>query len=165
MAGTNASLLVWFAGAGQFSAVAAAEVSPGDPPLLQHNRVHSDGDRHVLPHVSTKGGRGRRVHLRAASRAVAGDRSVTAIRLLCALCVCLLIVQGCRRPTQSTADLTLAHEVSPQPPRVGPATITLKAVAGAQITLEGNMSHAGMVPVLAEAREVEPGSYRATMEL
>ena len=105
------------------------------------------------------------MHLRAASRAVAGDRSVTAIRLLCVLCVCLLIVQGCRRPTQSTADLTLAHEVSPQPPRVGPATITLKAVAGAQITLEGNMSHAGMVPVLAEAREVEPGSYRATMDL
>jgi hypothetical protein len=41
----------------------------------------------------------------------------------------------------------------------------LKAVAGAQITLEGNMSHAGMVPVFVEAREVEPGSYRATMDL
>jgi hypothetical protein len=105
------------------------------------------------------------VHLLAASRAVAGDRCVIAIRLFWALCVCLLVVQGCRRPTESTADLTLAHEVSPQPPRVGPITITLKSVAGAQIALEGNMSHAGMVPVFAQAREVEPGSYRATMNL
>jgi len=27
------------------------------------------------------------------------------------------------------------------------------------------MSHAGMVPVFAEAREIEPGRYRANMEL
>lgn len=69
-------------------------------------------------------------------------------------------------------DLTLAHEVSPQPPRVGKMTITLTAtsasgtpVTGARITLEGNMSHAGMVPVFAEATEIEPGRYRAIMEL
>ena len=69
-------------------------------------------------------------------------------------------------------DLTLAHEVSPQPPRVGQATITIRAtnasgtpVTGARITLEGNMSHAGMVPVFADATEIEPGRYRAIMEL
>ena len=27
------------------------------------------------------------------------------------------------------------------------------------------MSHAGMAPVFADAKEIEPGSYRATMEL
>ena len=31
--------------------------------------------------------------------------------------------------------------------------------------LEGNMSHAGMVPVFAEATEIGPGRYRAIMEL
>jgi len=31
--------------------------------------------------------------------------------------------------------------------------------------LEGNMSHAGMTPVFVDAAEVEPGRYRANMEL
>jgi YtkA-like protein len=112
------------------------------------------------------------VHLFAASRAAAGYRCVIAIRLLCVFCVCLLALEGCRRATESTSELTLAHEVSPQPPRVGQLTITLKPmdasgkpVEGAQITLEGNMSHAGMVPVFAEAREVAPGGYRANIDL
>jgi hypothetical protein len=69
-------------------------------------------------------------------------------------------------------DLTLAHEVSPQPPRAGQVTITLKLshasgtpVSGAHLRLEGNMSHAGMTPVFAEAKEIEPGRYRALLEL
>ena len=87
------------------------------------------------------------------------------------LCVCLVLVQACTHRSESLA-LTLAHEVSPQPPRVGQVTITLrvsdvskKPVTGARVRLEGNMSHPGMVPVFAEAREAEPGSYPATMEL
>ncbi len=82
-----------------------------------------------------------------------------------------MLVQSCRNPSKSYTDLTLTHEVSPQPPRVGPVTITLKPaktgrpLTGARITLEGNMSHAGMVPVFAEATEIEPGRYRAVMEL
>jgi succinate-acetate transporter protein len=63
------------------------------------------------------------------------------------------------------------HEISPQPPRVGPATLSLKLsdaaarpVTGARITLEGNMTHAGMAPVFAGATEVEPGRYRAALE-
>lgn len=65
----------------------------------------------------------------------------------------------------------MVHEISPQPPRAGQVTITLTVtdpsapVTGAQITLEGNMSHAGMVPVFAGARETQPGQYLATMEL
>ena len=38
-------------------------------------------------------------------------------------------------------------------------------VTGARIKLEGNMSHSGMAPVFADAAEVEPGRYRANMEL
>jgi YtkA-like len=55
---------------------------------------------------------------------------------------------------------------------VGHATITLrvtdgsgKPVSGARLKLEGNMSHAGMAPVFADAPEVEPGRYRTSMEL
>jgi len=68
--------------------------------------------------------------------------------------------------------LTVTAEITPQPPRVGQATITLRVtgasgqpVTGARVALEGNMSHAGMAPVFAEAMEVEPGRYRANMEL
>ena len=36
---------------------------------------------------------------------------------------------------------------------------------GAEIKLEGNMSHAGMSPVFVNTQEVAPGEYRAKMEL
>ena len=69
-------------------------------------------------------------------------------------------------------DLSFAHEVSPQPPRVGQVTITIRAtgvskkpVTGARVTLEANMSHPGMTPVFADAMEAEPGSYTSTMTL
>jgi len=39
------------------------------------------------------------------------------------------------------------------------------AVSGAQVTLEGEMSHAGMVPVFADANEIEPGRYQSIMKL
>lgn len=89
---------------------------------------------------------------------------------LCLLCLFVAGVAGCR--SNSTGDVTVVHEVAPQPPRVGPVTITLrvtdasrKPLSGAHIKLEGNMSHAGMAPVFADASEVEPGRYRANMEL
>ena len=69
-------------------------------------------------------------------------------------------------------DLTLTHEFSPQPPRVGPLTITLrvadasgKPATGVRIKLEGNMSHPGMTPLFADAKETDPGRYSSTMEL
>ena len=80
--------------------------------------------------------------------------------------------QACRHQTESAPDLTLTHEVSPQPPRVGPLTITLKVTDasgkpanGVRMKLEGNMSHAGMIPVFADANETAPGRYSSTMDL
>ena len=79
-------------------------------------------------------------------------------------------MQGCDPP--SGPSFTLEHEVSPQPPHVGQVTITLRLIdpsgtpiTGAVLKLEGNMSHAGMVPVFGEAKEIEPGRYRSTLEL
>lgn len=86
------------------------------------------------------------------------------------LCVCLLAA-GCQKQAASQSEVTVAYEVTPQPPRVGIATISLKLVdlmgqpiSGARVSLEGNMSHAGMRPVFGEAREQEPGRYQAPLE-
>ncbi|HTT63814.1 MAG TPA: FixH family protein [Bryobacteraceae bacterium] len=66
----------------------------------------------------------------------------------------------------------MACTLAPQPPRVGLATVTVrladrsaKAVAGAQINLEGDMAHPGMAPVFAKAKETEPGRYVAHLQL
>jgi hypothetical protein len=89
-----------------------------------------------------------------------------------ALCVWLAFVQGCRHEARPSLDLTLAHEVSPQPARTGPVTITLamtdasgKQVSGAKIKLEANMSHPGMIPIFADAMEISPGRYQSNVEL
>ena len=83
-----------------------------------------------------------------------------------------MFVQGCAHKDVSTSNLTVSYEVSPLPARVGDVTITIKMtdgsgapVAGARVKLEGNMSHAGMAPVLAEAQEIAPGRYRTNMNL
>ncbi len=38
-------------------------------------------------------------------------------------------------------------------------------MTGARIKLEGNMSHAGMAPVFADAKEIEPGRYQSHMDV
>ena len=92
--------------------------------------------------------------------------------LLIALFVLFAFVQGCRRESAATPNLTVSFEVSPLPARVGDVTITIRMkdgsnepLAGARIKLEGNMSHAGMAPVFAEAKEIGPGQYRTNMNL
>ena len=87
-------------------------------------------------------------------------------------CAAAVLAFGCRGPAGATPDVLVEHEISPQPPRVGPAVFNLrltdaassKPVSGARVRLEGNMTHAGMTPVFADATEAEPGRYRATLE-
>src|SRR5688500_5306684 len=83
-----------------------------------------------------------------------------------ALCAGFFLA-GCRRGVEPQADVSIAHEITPRPPRVGPATVTLRVadaagrpVGGALISLEGNMSHAGMRPVFGTAKETGPGRYQ-----
>ena len=78
---------------------------------------------------------------------------------------------GCLK-NSDTPEFTVDHEISPQPPRVGPVTITVgikefsgPPVTGCHLKLEANMSHAGMAAVFAEASETTPGRYRSTMNL
>ncbi len=77
------------------------------------------------------------------------------------------ILSGCSRPPDSTSGVTIEHEISPEPARIGPVVVTFRladsaprAVTQAHIALEADMSHAGMSPVFGEAKEIEPGATR-----
>jgi hypothetical protein len=83
-----------------------------------------------------------------------------------------LLQAGCSQPATSSslAFVTIEHEISPEPIRVGSATILLKLsdargkpVTGANIAIEADMSNAGMSPGFAEAKEVEAGRYKAPL--
>lgn len=83
------------------------------------------------------------------------------------------LVAGCPGPrnTEDAGDTAVELLIEPHPPRVGPATAVVvlrdrqyQPVTGAAVKLEGNMNHAGMEPVFAEAKESEPGRYTAAMK-
>lgn len=95
-------------------------------------------------------------------------------RFLLCLCLAVLFLTACsRKPTPSASSaVTIQHEISPNPATVGPIVVTLrltdsasKAVAGAHIALEADMSHAGMAPVFGDAKEVAPGRYQSQLAL
>ena len=78
---------------------------------------------------------------------------------------------GCRGDSGGVEDVVVQVEVTPDPPFIGPAVVVVtlsdlegQAISGATVSLEGNMNHAGMVPVLADAAEVGPGRYEAALE-
>jgi hypothetical protein len=79
---------------------------------------------------------------------------------------------GCAKATGIPADIDFRYESDPSHPRVGPNnfTVTLtnktgERLAGAHVSLEGDMSHAGMSPVFGDARETERGRYQGTLDL
>ena len=83
----------------------------------------------------------------------------------------VLLAAGCNRRS-SAPDITITHQITPQPLRAGAANVSLnltragsKPLTGAHIELEADMSHPGMAPVFSEARETDPGHYRGRIEL
>lgn len=84
-----------------------------------------------------------------------------------AFLMALGLLAGCRgEAPRGDPGLVMDLGISPTPPGVGPARliITLEDTAGApmsgaRIVVEGNMSHAGMVPVVDTARMESPGLY------
>ncbi len=85
--------------------------------------------------------------------------------------VVLVVPAGCRNRDEAGKDVKVGLKVEPSPPRVGMAKVLLEVtdaddrpVEGAKLKLEGNMSHAGMKPVFADAREEKAGRYRADLE-
>ena len=84
----------------------------------------------------------------------------------------LALTSGCHG-TSDEANVNVELRVEPSPPKVGKAQVTLdvsdadgKPVEGATLKLEGNMAHAGMKPVFADATQdkEKAGRYRAELE-
>ncbi len=78
---------------------------------------------------------------------------------------------GCQRSAAPAPTVALTHEITPEPVRVGPASLSLNLkdaagapVSGARIEFEGDMSHPGMAPVFGEAKETTPGRYQGPIE-
>lgn len=88
-----------------------------------------------------------------------------------------LLVAGCPPAGDGdgggAGDLVVELSTRPDPPAVGPTTVTLdlsrsdtaEPVEGAAVEVQGDMTHPGMVPVFATAREVAPGRYEAELDL
>jgi hypothetical protein len=96
--------------------------------------------------------------------------------LIGVVCAFSIFTSSCSRTNESSGSAsaqtaTIQHEISPQPARVGAATVTLKLadaaghpVTGAHIAIEADMTHAGMSPQFAEAKETGPGSYDGQLQ-
>lgn len=86
------------------------------------------------------------------------------------LFVALVVTAACSRSARESVTVTDQH-VTPQPAQVGPITVRFqlehsgKPVTGAHVSLEGDMTHAGMAPVFGDAREVTPGEYQGQLTL
>jgi hypothetical protein len=79
----------------------------------------------------------------------------------------LLLVAGCRGEPSDDLPVEARVSVAPTPPLVGPALVVVELVGeggapvdGARVRVEGTMTHAGMVPVLADAEPTGEGRYR-----
>jgi YtkA-like protein len=89
----------------------------------------------------------------------------SARRFFCALLAASLPLHGCSRGAASP-NLNVIWTLSPPAPTVGPAALSVvlrdragAPVKNAAVRLEGQMTHAGMTPVLATATERAPGVY------
>ncbi|HEX2253376.1 MAG TPA: FixH family protein [Thermoanaerobaculia bacterium] len=83
---------------------------------------------------------------------------------------------GCAQPAGSAADESAPVQVdtafAPDPPAVGPVELAItvtdpsgRPVEDARVAVEGNMNHAGMVPVLGRAAGGDAGRYTVPLEL
>lgn len=78
-----------------------------------------------------------------------------------------LVLAACRgRSPSAASDIQMNLAVAPNPPAVGQAEVTVRLadssgapITGAAVEIEGDMTHAGMVPVRAKAQPVGDGRY------
>jgi hypothetical protein len=84
-----------------------------------------------------------------------------------------LLLAGCRPAADKSSTITMDWTVTPSPPVAGPVLVVLtltdrgsgRPLPGATVGITGDMTHPGMKPVFATAREVAPGRYEAPVEL
>jgi hypothetical protein len=88
-----------------------------------------------------------------------------------AACALVTIAIGCVGHQSDTDEIQINLIVSPSPPVVGDADVTLtlgsatgEPITDAEVRLEGNMNHAGMMPSFADMSEGDPGRYTGTLD-
>ncbi len=97
-----------------------------------------------------------------------------ALLLSLILLLATLALVGCgraeRRSPETKDSFTVTFATDPAPPAIGPGAVILtlhdatgRPVDDARVTIEANMSHAGMVPVNAEATGGQDGIYRVPL--
>lgn len=100
-----------------------------------------------------------------------GRYSPLAEGLLVLLVFLMGIVVGCTKSASTHSIVVSDEQITPQPPQTGPIAVNFKLadasgpLTGAHITLEGDMTHAGMAPVFGDAHEVSPGQYQGQVTL
>ena len=79
-------------------------------------------------------------------------------------------VAACREAARPPDDLRIEWRLTPAPATVGPSTIRLtlldasgRPVPDARLRLEGQMTHPGMAPAIADVHERASGEYEAAM--
>ena len=82
-----------------------------------------------------------------------------------------MVLVGCSREDRDLPDVLMELAIPPDPPQNGPTRVTVMLadagglpITSARVELEANMSHAGMVPVPAQAAKVAPGRYEKSLE-
>jgi hypothetical protein len=88
--------------------------------------------------------------------------------LTLALTAALVLALGGCRPPADRADPRRPITVTLlSPARVGPVVVEIRAsvdgvpAAGARVRISGDMTHAGMIPIVADAQEMEAGRYES----
>lgn len=86
----------------------------------------------------------------------------------------LAVISACVRQSQTEGNPTgivASVGVKPSPAQVGPAVLVIELrsangeiIERADVSVRGDMTHAGMVPVFGDADEVSPGTYEAPFE-
>lgn len=91
--------------------------------------------------------------------------------LIWLVAVSVLGLVACQGADKERSDASVELSVAPDPPQVGVAAINVtlhdadgQPIRGTKVELEGTMTHAGMVPVFAQAVETAPGRYEASLE-
>lgn len=82
-----------------------------------------------------------------------------------------LLIAGCRQQTSNATSILMTLTIEPDPPVVGAAELRITLtnadnlpILDAKVTVRGDMNHAGMVPVITAAEQVEGIEYIVPFE-
>lgn len=95
-------------------------------------------------------------------------------RMIMLLLVTVLIVgSGCARASRQadSSGITMTLTAIPYPPHIGTSRLVIQVadedgspIDDARLSIKGDMTHAGMIPVLAEVNGGEAGVYEVPLE-